>query len=82
MVAMPRLDLIVTAVWVSGLSLVVLAQAVLLYVRHRLATRRAEGAARLADAIVFPPGGRDAVMARSASDRSSARAPDPEARAR
>jgi hypothetical protein len=82
MVAMPTVDLIVTSLWVGGLSVVVLAQAILLYVRHHMATRRAEGAARLADAISFPPGGRDAVRARPASDRSAVKPPDQEARAR
>ncbi|HEX9236178.1 MAG TPA: hypothetical protein VF972_07855 [Actinomycetota bacterium] len=58
---MPTLDLIVSAIWIGALLVVILAQAVFLYLRHRLATKQAESAARLAKAIAFPPGGRDAV---------------------
>src|SRR5205085_453407 len=48
MVAMPRLDLIVSVSWMGLLSLAIVGQAVLLYARHRMATRRAQSAARLA----------------------------------
>jgi hypothetical protein len=61
MVAMPTVDLIVTASWIGALTVVVLAQAVWLYLRHRWASHRAASAERLADAIAFPPGGRSAL---------------------
>jgi ABC-type nickel/cobalt efflux system permease component RcnA len=54
MLAMPTLDLVVTLVWIGGLAIVVLAQAVLAWLAHRQATRAARMAARLAEATETP----------------------------
>jgi hypothetical protein len=64
---MPTFDLIVTASWVGVLTMAILIEAVLLYIRHRLSTRSAASAARLADAISFPPGGRDGLRSTAPS---------------
>jgi hypothetical protein len=80
MVAMPTLDLIVVATWVALLCLVMVGQAVLLYVRHRFASRQAEGAARLAKAIAFPPGGRRGLAPRPDGHTAPSRAARQDAR--
>jgi hypothetical protein len=54
MVAMPALDLIVSTVWVGGLAIVLLAQAVYAWLGHRHWARYARQAARLAEATRPP----------------------------
>jgi hypothetical protein len=77
MVAMPAIDLIVAAVWVGALCIVMLAQAALLYVRHRFATKQAQGADRLATAIAFPQGGRDALGRQAVTNPAARSKTDP-----
>jgi hypothetical protein len=50
MVARPLLDLIIAAIWVGGLTLFLLGQAVLGWLRLRYARRCARHASRLAEA--------------------------------
>jgi hypothetical protein len=50
MVAMPTLDLIVSVLWIGGLAMVLLVQAVYAWLGHRHWARYARQAARLAEA--------------------------------
>jgi hypothetical protein len=50
MVAMPAVDLIVAAVWVGGLTLLLLGQAVIGWLKLQYARRSAEHASRLFEA--------------------------------
>ena len=51
---MPLFDLIIASMWVAGLTIVLLAQAVNSWMRYRLAARYARHAARLS-AATRPP---------------------------
>ena len=50
MLAMPRTDLIIAAVWVGGLSLLLLGQAFIGWLRLQYAKRSARHASRLSEA--------------------------------
>jgi hypothetical protein len=65
MVAMPLFDLIIVVIWLGGLTLFLLGQAVLSWLRLRYARRCARHAARLSE------------VTRAVSTRDSS-APDPE----
>jgi len=85
MVAMPTLDLIVSIVWVGALAVVLLAQAVYLWLGHRHWARYARYAARLADAtrpaarpaaratpdLKLLPGGLEAPAAKDQRDKGT-----------
>ena len=55
MVAMPALDLIVSVLWIAGLAVVLVAQAVYAWLGHRHWSRYARQAQRLAEAMRPPP---------------------------
>jgi hypothetical protein len=55
MVAMPVLDLIITAVWVGGLALFLVGQAMVSWWRFRYAARAAAHARRLSEATASRP---------------------------
>jgi hypothetical protein len=55
MVAMQSLDLIITTVWVGGLALFLVGQAVVSWWRFRYATRSAAHARQLSEATASPP---------------------------
>jgi hypothetical protein len=52
MVAMPELDFVVGAAWIFALAAIIVVQAMLAWMKYRLAARQARMAARLARATL------------------------------